>query len=109
LGTTRFSYFSNVGGCGATSDPCTGEAMYNFMQGLWADGVPVTEGGTGYQTSGEVTLFSYPGDPVTAQYWSERNIDGNGTPNPSGDRRFLVTTGPMDLEPGVSHDIVFGM
>ena len=109
LGTTTFRHFINGGIAGATLDPANGEEMYNYMQGLWANGVPLTEGGQGYQTDGEVTLLSFPGDPVTGQYWSEVNSDGNDTPTPAGDRRLLVTTGPFDLEPGIPQDIVFGI
>lgn len=108
LGVTRYSYFQN-GGTAAVSDPTEGVGMYNYMQGLWNDGTPVTEGSDGYQTTGEVTLFAFPGDPVQQEFWSEENVDGNGMRNPSGDRRFLVTTGPFDLEQGVAQDIVFGI
>ncbi|MEM1043571.1 MAG: hypothetical protein AAGI91_13190 [Bacteroidota bacterium] len=109
LGVTRYSYFQNIGANDPRSDPANAVAKYNFMQGLWGDGVPLTEQGDGYQTDGEVTLFAFPGNPVTGEFWSEENPDGNGVPNPSGDRRFLVTTGPFDLEQGVAQDIVFGI
>ena len=108
LGVTRFSYFSNIGS-GPTSDPSTAEGIYNFMQGEWGDGVPMTEGGDGYATGGPVTLFAYPGDPVEEEFWSEVNVDGTGADNPPGDRRFLVTTGPFDLSQGDSQTIVFGI
>ncbi len=108
LGVTRYSYFQNSADP-AIGDPDTAPLKYNFMQGLWGDGTPMTEGGDGYQTDGKVTLFAFPGNPVSGDFWSEENPDGSGTPNPSGDRRFLVTTGPFDLEQGVAQDIVFGI
>ncbi|MEP0546310.1 MAG: T9SS type A sorting domain-containing protein [Rhodothermales bacterium] len=108
LGVTRFSYFSNVGGT-PTSDPNNGEEIYNYMQAQWRDGVPMTEGGDGYQTTGPLTNFAFPGDPVTEQFWSEVNIDGTGADTAPGDRRFLVTTGPFELEQGDTQTIVFGM
>jgi len=103
LGVTRFSYFENVPG-EPTSDPVGGEDYYNYMQGLWRDGTPMTEGGNGYQTDGPVTLFAFPGDPVTGAPWSEVNEE-----NTPGDRRFLVTTGPFALSQGDSQDIVYGI
>jgi hypothetical protein len=103
LGITRFNYFSNIGD-GPTSDPAGGEDQWNYMQGLWRDGTPMTEGGDGYQTDGPVTLFAFPGDPVIGAPWSEVN-EGNAP----GDRRFLVTTGPFDLSQGDSQDIVYGI
>jgi hypothetical protein len=109
LGVTRFNYFSNIGGADPTSDPTGGEDYYNYMQGLWRDGVPMTVGGTGYQTDGEVTLFAFPGDPVENEFWSEVNTDGSGAANTPGDRRFLVTTGPFDLNQGDSQVVVYGV
>ena len=102
LGVTRFSYFTNFSG--PTSDPIGGEDYFNYMQGLWRDGTPMTEGGDGYQTDGPVTLFAFPGDPVTGQPWSE--VDEENAPD---DRRFLVTTGPFELSQGDSQDIVYGV
>ncbi len=108
LGVTRFSYFSNVTGS-VTADPGNGEEIYNYMQAQWRDGVPMTEGGDGYQTTGPLTNFAYPGDPVTEQFWSEVNVDGSGGDNVPDDRRFLVTTGPFDLNQGDEQTIVFGI
>ena len=103
LGLTRYSYFQNVPDP-SVSDPSTLDQYYNYMQGLWGDGTPMTAAGNGYQTNGEITKFAFPGDPVTAQDWSEVAED-----NPPGDRRFVVTTGPFTLEPFVPQSIVFGI
>ncbi|HYE95501.1 MAG TPA: T9SS type A sorting domain-containing protein [Rubricoccaceae bacterium] len=108
LGVTRFSYFINGGNAG-TIDPSTGEGIYNFQQGLWGDGTPMTVGGNGYQTGGPVTLFAFPGDPVTDQFWSEENPNNGPGQNAGQDRRHLVTTGPFTLERNVPQDIVFGI
>ena len=103
LGTTTFMYFIN-GVAFPVADPANGEQMYFNMQGRWADGTPMTEGGDGYQTGGPVTKFAFPGDPVAGTGWNEVTEGNTG-----GDRRFLVTTGPFTLESGVSQDIVFGI
>jgi hypothetical protein len=62
------------------------------MQGLKSDGTvyldPVTS---------TVTTFPLNGDPVTGTGW----LDSGG-----GDRRFLFSTGPFDLEPGQSKELV---
>lgn len=110
LGATAFSYFENIP-TGPTSDPETGEEMYYFMQGLWGDGTPMRARGNGYGDQGgaPITVFAFPGDPVAGQAWSEVNNDGNGTANAPGDRRFLITTGPWDMQNGESQDIVFGI
>ena len=82
---------------------------FNWFRGLHCIGVPITEGGDGYMTGGAITTFAYPGDPVTSQFWSEANIDGDGNQHPPGDRRLAVISGPFRLEPGESTEIVFAL
>jgi hypothetical protein len=97
---------------GPTTDPGTAEALYNRMQGVWNDGVPFTEGGDGYSTGGGVVDWTFPGDPVTEQFWSEVNVDGTGADNPPGDRRHMIATPAFTLAPGASRTfdlaILFG-
>ena len=64
-GASASSYFVG-GGPPGTSDPSTGEAMYNFMQGLWGDGSPMRANGDGYNqpTTFPVTRYVFTGDPV---------------------------------------------
>ena len=85
-------------------DPVCPRPHYNLMQGLFCDGTPITEGGDGYYTGGEVTTFMYPGDPVTGAFWSERSED-----NAPGDRRLVVVTGPFRLAPGGEEEVVFAI
>ncbi len=109
LGATAFSYFQNAQTAGNT-DPSDGVSMYNYMQGLWADGSTMRAFGDGYQeTQGDVTKFAFPGDPVTNQAWSERNPGAGRPALPSGDRRFALHTGPFTLNPNDEQDIVFGI
>ncbi|MEM6648247.1 MAG: T9SS type A sorting domain-containing protein, partial [Bacteroidota bacterium] len=72
---------------------------YNYMRSIWRDGQPVTHGGTGYGGT-EPTRFMFPGDPVTGSYWSEVNTGGSGFGNTPADRRFLMSSGPLNLTPG---------
>ncbi|MEO0557449.1 MAG: hypothetical protein AAF170_04615 [Bacteroidota bacterium] len=98
------------GGPSGTEDPGTPDRYYNFMQGLWGDGTPYYEFGTGYLQSASgapITKFIYAGDPVTESYFSEVNVDGNGTDNPQGDRRMAISTGPFRLEPGASDTLLY--
>jgi hypothetical protein len=60
----------------------------------------MTEGGNGYMTDGDTTVWAFPGDPVTGQFWSE--IDEQ---NPPGDRRNLIVTDAFTLAPGESRTI----
>jgi len=97
------------GGPIGTSDPSTYEEYFNYMKGLWSNGVPVTEMGTGYLTDGPITRFAFPGDPVTETFWSEVNTDGNGTDSSQGDRRIVLSSGPGRLVPGEAVELMYAM
>ena len=101
-------YFENVSGV-PTSDPNTAEERYNFLQGLWNDGVPLTEGGNGYMTGGPVLNWAFPGAPETNEFWSEVNINGQGDDNPPGDRRNLLASDAFTLAPGESRTFDFAI
>lgn len=107
LGMTVFNYFNNDGS--AQGNPNNGTQYWNYMNGAWKEGDPLVTCGTGFGCGGEETNFAYPGDPVAGEFWSEENIDEAGTRNPASDRRFMVTTGPFDMEAGETQEIVFGI
>ena len=79
------------------SDPGAAHEYYRIMQGLWKDGVPMTAGGRGRESSTERTTFQYSGAAEDGAFWSEINIDGQGTANPANDRRFSVSSGPTRM------------
>ncbi|MEO0556811.1 MAG: hypothetical protein AAF170_01375 [Bacteroidota bacterium] len=100
------------GGPNGTQDPGRPEGYYNSMQGLWPGGTPYYEYGTGFQQSesgARTTRFVYAGDPVTESFWSEVNSDRQGTDNPPGDRRIVVSTGPFRLMPDSSVVLLYAM
>jgi hypothetical protein len=104
---TNFVFYSSSSSpygnpSGATFDP------YRYLQSIWRDGTPMTVGGNGYGGT-ERTTFMFPGDPVTGAFWSEANTDGQGSRNVPSDRRFLMSTGPFDLEPGDVQEIVYAV
>ena len=81
---------------------------YNHMRGLRHDGKPYTVGGNGYDFSDIPTTIYYPGDPVTKSFWSEMNVDGQGTPGyPSYEA--VISTGPFSMQPGDEHEIAFAI
>jgi hypothetical protein len=94
-------YFENVPNQ-PTSDPQDGAEIYSYLNGLWRDGAPMTEGGNGYQTGGPVVEWAFPGTPESGQFWSEVNTDGTGSSNPSGDRRNVLASEAFTLAPGES-------
>jgi hypothetical protein len=77
------------------TDPSSTDETYNYMQGLLPDGSDVID-----PTTGQVTKFFHPGDPVTGTGWLDAN--------PS-DRRLMDSSGPFSMAPGDTQNIVVGV
>jgi len=107
LHTTTIGFW--LGGGGVITDPTTGVHYYTYMRGQWKDGKPFTYGGYGRDFSNRPTNFVFPGDPVTASYWSEMNRDSLGMPNKPGDRVFFISAGPFSIESGEDTDFTFAI
>ncbi|MEM6647745.1 MAG: hypothetical protein AAF730_15980, partial [Bacteroidota bacterium] len=107
LPMTRFVYYNNDGSVQGNPSGSTIEP-YNYLRGIWRDGQPITFGGTGYGGT-EPTNFMFPGNPAQGEFWSEVNTDDAGSANTPADRRFLMSTGPFDLNQGDVQDIVYGI
>jgi len=104
-GMTSFIYHN--GGFGiptppATDVPQTPPEYYNALQGVWRDGTPLSTGGSGYSTGGEITKFAYSDLPNVAGGWSM--CESNGA---SGDFRILMGSGPQRLDPHQSTKLAF--
>jgi len=106
LGMSRFIYYNNSGG--PTGEPDTINRYYNYLSGLWNPNIPLTWGGTGYNTSSNVTArFMFPGLSDTLNWgtgcgtrplpndWSE--VDLNNAP---ADRRGLASMGKFTFQAG---------
>jgi len=77
--------------------------IYRNMQGLSVRyGEPFTNPHTG-----KPTKFGVPGDPVNGIGWYE----GAGWPNGrrAGDRRYLMSSGPFDVAPGDTQEVVYAI
>lgn len=106
LGMQKFIYYNNVNN-DPQGNPNTAEDYYGYLTGFWPDGVAVTEGGTGRGFSNTPADYMYPAMPPA--FWSEENIDGNGTFIKAGDRRLIQSAGPFTMNPGDVQEIVFGI
>lgn len=102
LGMT--SFITHTGDGDMWGDPQHGPDYYHHMQARWLNGEPRTLGAFGWRFSEIPERFTYSGDPVSRQFWSENNRDGLGTANSPGDRRFLVSSGPFSIGPGDDTD-----
>jgi hypothetical protein len=88
-----------VDGGGPLSAPFEPSHFSRLLQSTWRDGTHLTIGGRGFNGT-EPTNFIFPGDPVSGQYWSSFNIDGQGTHAFATDVRMMGSIGPVSLAPG---------
>ncbi|PKR80228.1 hypothetical protein CW751_11240 [Brumimicrobium salinarum] len=100
-----FGYYNRSDFAGPQNGrPHTSQDYWNYMNGRWLDGSDWVIGGSGLPGSlGATSLPTkhvYDGNPYLGTGWTELNIDGNGTQNPAGDRRFFVTTVEESFAPG---------
>lgn len=78
-----------------TWDPQSAQETYNYMQGLWADGLPLSQGGNGYDFNADPYPFAFDNSLIDGTPWTECTAG-----LPDGDRRFLMNFGPITLIPG---------
>lgn len=77
---------------------------YNYMSGLWRDGVPQSVGGQGYDpTSTDVTMFAFPDRPDQSG-WSMETAD---IPIPLDVRALTTLIDERDVAPGAEGVIDF--
>lgn len=99
LPMSAFYYFAR--GDASVTDPTQGAPQgstqfYNFFQGkIGLTGAPFTDPNTGKQTP-----YALPGDPQTRTGW----IDGQLLP--AGDRRIGLASGPFQMAPGDTQEVV---
>ncbi|MFP4663121.1 MAG: T9SS type A sorting domain-containing protein [Bacteroidales bacterium] len=112
-GMTSFTEERNIPG--PLSGPYTTSEFYRMMTGKWPRWWDVYYGGNGFPggDSDVVTVFMYPGDPTTdpcgwgqdgqvMDGWSE--LSESNTP---GDRRNILSSGPVTMAPGAVNDITY--
>ncbi len=85
------------------SDPNSADEAYNLMKGLrkFGDAIINTE-------TGDTTKFVYPEDPGLNTGAGD-GIWADSDDHASGDRRFLMNTGPFTLADGDSQEVVFSI
>jgi len=96
-----FMYFNNTNT--VMGNPNSAAEYYNYMRAIWRDQRRLTLWGNGHSNSTNYTKFAFSGDPVTATGWTEVTLNGTGsTPNTPGDRRGVMSVGPLVLSAGES-------
>jgi len=70
----KFQYFlrDDTAPASGMSDPIFSSNFYNLMSGMFADGTPLTIGGTGYNSTGTnaLTNYAFSGNPADATSWT---------------------------------------
>ena len=86
-------------------DPETPQEHYNYMSGLWRDGVAQTVGGIGYDPASiTTTLFAYPDRPDDQNGWSMQTA---GIEIPIDTRALTTLVDETEVQPGASGTIDF--
>ena len=105
-GMSKFMYYfnTNAGLPVAQTDPAAALEYYNYISGKWRDGTPLSEGGSGYDTGAPAIDFAFAGNPADGNAWTECSAA-----SAPGDRRFLMSFGPFDLQPGDVGEFAFAV
>ncbi len=77
------------------TDPTANLDSYNHMQGLFADGSPIVDPTTGFETR-----FMHSGEPVSGMGWLDSN---------PADRRMMVSSGPFHMAPGDTQQVEYAI
>lgn len=102
-----FTYYNNDNT--VIGNPNNGIEIYNYMSGSITNGQRFSNDFKGPNVpsqgygDGPTTAFVFPGDPAVKSEWSECVCN-----NPVNDRRFIHSSGPFTLQPGVVNDITIG-
>lgn len=104
LGLSSFVYFTN-GAAAGFDDPSSAAQYRNYQTCRWGSGIPFTNGGTGVGGTSN-TCFIFPGNPSDPSQWSECSV---ASELDAGDRRFLQTSGPFTMLPGVTQNVTIGV
>ena len=97
------SFVKYINGDPVYTDPNDAVEAYNYMSGFLRDGAPFINSETG-----EASMFVHPDDP------NDNTGAGDGVwvdsdDHASGDRRFLMNTGPFTMADGDSQEVVFAI
>jgi len=89
------SFIKYINGDPILFDPDTKEEAYFVMTGFTPSGKLFVDPNTGQESH-----FIATGNPVTGEGWLDIQDD------PPGDRRFLMSSGPFEMAPGDTQEIV---
>lgn len=112
IGMSKFVYYNNDGSADR-GNPSAPQHYYNYLRGIWKDGVRISYGGNGkgagLGATGVICDFMFPGNTDLSKLgtlgeWTERTAG-----NPPADRRFLQSAGPFKLKAGAVNKVTVGV
>lgn len=78
---------------------------YNLLNGIWANGIPMTYGGNGYNLNSTfVTKFAFPDAPDDPNGWSMCTESFTGA-----DVSTVISSGPVTFQPGSVNSMCFAV
>lgn len=105
---SKFMFFSNylmAGTLPVTQTPSLTADYYNYLQGNWRDSTSLTCGGNCYGGTTN-TSFAYPWNSYAGNIcplWAD------GIANLKGDRRYMVNSGPFNLNAQQSTEVEYAI
>jgi hypothetical protein len=120
-GATNFINYQtpNTGASPGLFSPMIKNEYYYFLTSIWRDSTHLLYGGNGHYSGGgnvsTPTNYILPGNPTTdicgygqngvvMPGWSEETENF-----PTGDRRFIISNGPVTLQPGAVNSLTMGV
>ncbi len=97
----HFQEYDNVQNS-PSGNPIFADDFYNYLHSVWRNGQHITEGENGLNPLNPPSNFMYSGTPYDSTGWSLPNA--NAVP---GDRRFIMSSGPVSLNAGDTVTIDF--
>ncbi|MBI2417256.1 MAG: T9SS type A sorting domain-containing protein [Ignavibacteriales bacterium] len=95
---TRDPFF-NVDPDPVLGTPASSIQIYNLLRGKKADGNPYIN-----PITHQASVYPYDGDPVTYSGWTDMYFSWS-----YGDRRMLISCGPISFAPGEKQEIAFAI
>jgi hypothetical protein len=105
---STFVYYNNVNGT-PTGNPNGFGDFYEYLQSIWLDGIHMTYGEDGRNTSNPVCNFMFPDNTDSSLAASNGSWTEITAGNQPDDRRFLESAGPFTFLPGEVNCITIGV
>lgn len=103
IGLSHFIYYRGLN-ADPQGQPSATDDYYQYLDGVWLDGVPLTYGETGRNQGNPPCNFMFPGSTDTS-FATPWTMPGEGLS--SGDMRFISSTGKFTIAPGEERTVDF--